>query len=139
MDIKHSYSFKAVYEDGTVIEQNETDTSEILEGRSRFFDVLEKEKESKLVRFEINGETNKAAVDLIDGHFELNDTRFWQHRPDLEGYTDFRVIYYRTVKRTMNLERELLSGEILGYAIGWQVTETDGNGKEKNVQRIMVI
>lgn len=139
MDIFHTYTFKAVYEDGTVIEQNETDTSEIEEGRSRFFDVLEKEKESKLIEFSISGKEKELKVSLEDGHFELNGVRFLQHRPDLEPYKDFRIIYYRTVKRVMSLEGSQLSGQVLGYTVGWQVTEKDDSGKEKNIQKTVTI
>lgn len=139
MDIKHTYRFKAVYEDGSVLEQNESDKSEIQEGKSRFFDVLEKEKQTKLLTFEIASDKNTVRVSLVDGHFELNGVKFLQHRPDLNPYTDFRLIYYRTVRRVVEMGGNHLDAQVLGYTIGWQVTEKDADGKEKNVQKTLTI
>lgn len=132
MNIPHTYSFTALYEDGTIIELDRFDP----EGDkclcredgtgSRFTDVKEKEKESKLVSFVIHNDHYSAGVDLTDGHFEINSIPFWQHRPDLDGYQDFRVIYYRTVQQTISQSGEVLSGEVMAYVVGWQTNDEDG-------------
>lgn len=139
MEVIHRYKFVATYEDGTVIEQNESDISEIDEAKSRFFDVLEKAKEVKLVSFVLKGEGFEAGVDLRDGHFEINGVPFFQHRPDLDPYKDFRIIYYRTVQRLLSQTGETISAEAVAYCIGWQVTHTDAGGNEKNVQRVILV
>lgn len=138
-DIKHTYSFTAVFEDGTVIEHDHNDengdTSLTVEGGNRFTDVMEKSKESDLVSFVIHNDEQSLGVDLRDGHFELNSIPFWQHRPELTTYKDFRIVYYRTVQRILNqVTTEEIDAQVLGYTVGWQVTH-DG----KNVQRFVVV
>jgi len=134
MKLEHTYKFVATYEDGTVIEMNEDDSSITGQGSS-FTDVLNKEKESKLISFVITDGQNIAGVDLQDGHFELNGIPFFQHRPDLTPYKDFRIIYYRTVRQEVRMTNlEPISGKILFYCIGWQV---DYNGT--NVQKFICI
>lgn len=135
MDIAHTYRFAAFFEDGTVIEQNDTDTSTKEKGKNSYFDVLEKEKESKLVSFVIhNGET-QVGVDLQDGHFEINGVPFFQHRSDLTPYKDFRTIYFRTVQRQIHQQTGVeISASCVGYTVGWQVTY-----KGENVQRTITI
>ena len=132
--LEHIYKFTAIYEDGTVIEQNDTDTSEIEEGKSRFYDVLKKGEDTKLLSFVIHNDDIQVGVDLVDGHFEMNGVPFFQHRPDLEPYNDFRVIYYRTVRHVLSQEGQILESYILGYAVGWQTTH-----EGKNVQRIVMV
>jgi hypothetical protein len=128
VDIQHTYSFTAVYEDGTIIEQNETDTSERVEGKSRFTDVLDKENESKLVSFVIHNNEKSFGVDLTDGHFEVNGIPFFQHRPELVNYKDFRIIYFRTVQRVYNVQtHDEVSSLATAYTIGWQVTHIGEN------------
>jgi hypothetical protein len=129
--LEHIYNFTAFYEDGSIIEQNEEDKSELLEGKSRFYDVLEKEKESKLISFVLHNDEFQIGVDLRDGHFEMNGIPFFQHRPDLQNYEDFRIIYYRTVKHGMNSEGQIIASEILGYSIGWQTTYEGTNVKKE--------
>lgn len=138
MDIKHTYSYTAVFEDGHIIERDmndpEGDKSLTTEAGSRFTDVQNYEKTSKLISFVIHNNQISWGVDLRDGHFEVGGIPFWQHRPDLEPYKDFRVIHYRTVRRTLNQETGEQTGETLAYAVGWQVTH-----KGENVQRIVVV
>lgn len=139
MDIQNTLFYRAFFVDGSVIDQSESDLSEIDATRSRFFDVLQRDAQTPLVKFALIGEDRAVAVDLRDGHFELNGTSFFQHRPDLEPYRDFRIIYYRTVRRGLSQTGETVEGTVLAYTIGWQVTHRDESGKERNVQRIIVI
>ena len=137
-DLKHLYSYTAVYEDGTVIEMDRNDPkgdaclSRTDGTGSRFTDVQEKEKESKLISFVIHNDEVSLGVDLVDGHFEVNGIPIWQHRPDLTNYTDFRVIYYRTVERVINqADGEEVESNILGYTVGWQTTYDGENVKRE--------
>lgn len=160
-DIKHTYSFTAVFEDGTIIEHDcNGDDFSVMEGAQRIkpngtsftdvsyksgtLDVTEEQKElaeemkaqsSKLISFVLHNDEFSWGVDLTDGHFEINGVPFWQHRPDLNPYKDFRVMYWRTVVREIHQETtEVTGGQAIGYTLGWQVTH---NGE--NVQRFIVI
>lgn len=136
MDIKHTYSYTATFEDGTQIFRDMNDpNSDKCQTRSdgtgsRFTDVQEKDKESKLVSFVVHNDTHSFGVDLRDGHFEINGIPFFQHRPDRDGYKDFRIIHYRTTQINMNQSFDQVSGGIVGYGVGWQITH-DG----KNIQK----
>ena len=136
--IEHTYSYTAAYEDGTIIQHDckdpEGDKCLSAEQGSRFTDVLNKGKESKLTSFVLHNDKQTVGVDLRDGHFEFNGVPFWQHRPDLNNYTDFRIIYYRTVRHSMHQQTRETSGEILWYVLGWQVTF-----EGKNVEKIVLI
>jgi hypothetical protein len=136
-EIPHIYSYTATFEDGTTIVQDHTDPDGDIsltraDGTgSRFTDVQEKEKESKLICFVIHNDEHSLGVDLRDGHFELNGFPFWQHRPDLDNYKDFRIIYVRTVQHVINQQSgEVISGGILGYSVGWQTTHHGENIKK---------
>ena len=141
-----TYLFRAVFEDGTIIRQTIDDASLLPEGialnKSAFFDVLEKEKESKLLRFSILNmvQANCWEVDLQYGIFRHNGAEF---RATPEQFLpipspDYRLIYFRDVRRYQNNtfkivsenEAVLESQEDVGYDIiyyiGWQ---TDINGK----------
>ncbi len=136
MEIKHLYNFTAVFEDGTVIKQDRNDPngdrSLTQENGSRFTDVQNKEKESKLVSFVVHDDTNSWGVDLRDGHFEINGRPFFQHRPDLEPYKDFRVIFYRTNRAEISpVTREILATDTKFYGLGWQVTYKNENVKRQ--------
>lgn len=136
MDIPNVYSYTATFEDGSTIEYNcnipDDDKSLTTEGGSRFTDVLKKGEKSPLVSFVMHNEQLSFGVDLVDGHFEINGVGFYQHRPDLTPYQDFRIIYYRTVERVMSQDGTEISAQVKGYNIGWQVTY---NGE--NIQRTM--
>ncbi len=138
MDIQHIYSYTATYEDGSSITMDandiNSDVSVLDSAKSKFFDVLEKEKESKLISFVLHNAERSVGVDLRDGHFEINGIPFFQHRPDLNSYKEFRVIYYRTVQRTMNMIGQEIESGVLAYSIGWQVTY-----KNENVQRTLMV
>jgi hypothetical protein len=122
MDIVHVFKFTAAFEDGTVIEQNDEDISVVDKTRSCYFDVKEKEKESKLVSFVIHNDSYSLGVDLRDGHFELNGIPFFQHDPIITPYENFEIEYYRTVVREIRQDGTQISGIIDSYTVGWKVT-----------------
>lgn len=140
MDIKHLYSYTATFEDGTQIvhDKEGSDASTKHVGGTTFTDVIEKEKESKLISFVLHNEETSVGVDLRDGHFEINGVPFFQHRPDLppsSGYKDFRIIYARTVQRFINqVSGQEVGNTTVGYTVGWQITH---NGE--NIQRTITI
>src|ERR1043165_5206228 len=129
--IQNFYLFVASFEDGTQIFQDETDISRINPEKSQFFDVLEKEKESKLISFVLLGQGAPFGVDLRDGHFEVAEVPFFLHRNDRQQLSEFRIIYFRNLKHEINpVSGEMVS--FLGYTIGWQTTF-----EGKNIQKFI--
>lgn len=126
------YLFKAIYNDGTVYEQNAEDRSIIdPEKRSCFYDI----DHSKLVAFTLKGDGHEYGVDLRDGHFEIDGIPFVMHEMPLK---DFRLVFFRKHTHSFNVKvddgthREI--DHKIAYRIGWQCTV---NGK--NYQEIMQI
>lgn len=130
------YTFTAQFADGSIIVQDADDRSTLdPEKRSAFFDVCEKQKESALVHFKIEGEGHTYAVDLMDGHFEVDGVPFKM----IDGYLpEYRIVYYRRRKQhlTMGVDGSNPVERDGGteYCFGWQCT-LDG----KNYQRVMEI
>ncbi len=135
MSLKHTYGFTATFADGTQIEHdpNGSYDSKLFEKKTLFTDVQHKEKESKLISFVVHNDTLSWGVDLQDGHFEINGVAFWQHRPDLTPYKDFRIIYTNTTQRVISqVSGEELNSGVVAYTVGWQVTH-----EGKNVQKTL--
>lgn len=132
--MQNHYLFIATFEDGTQIFQDENDTSSLIPTKSQFYDVMEKSKDSPLKCMVLVGDGLPTfGVDLEDGHFEVNGVGFYQHRVDRDELSDFRIIYYRNVRRDLDQSsgHEVVT---IGYTLGWQ-TEYEG----KNIQKIIKI
>jgi hypothetical protein len=127
------YLFAAHFADGTSIIQTEEDKSETTPGRNCFYDVLERQKTIPLISFAVFNDENVFAVDLRDGHFEVNQTPFFQFRHDLETLANFRIIYYRN--NYIQSFSDGSSAHFIGYTIGWQANDSKG----RNVERIIKI
>lgn len=138
------YLFTATFADGSTIEQTPDDKSTIEpEKRSQFYDVLKLAETKELVRFELRLRehaiagptgvpTERYAVDLRDGHFEVNGVPFRMHEDSVVG---FELIYFRqhthSFNQTQHTTREV-SHDIV-FRIGWKLK---GN---QNYQRVMQI
>lgn len=125
------YLFTAEYNNGATYQQTPEDVSINDPKKSCFYDI----DHTKLVKFTLKGEGHTYAVDLRDGHFEIDGVPFYMHEdPDLVA---FRLIFFRqhthTIQQSRDKDREL-SHEIV-YRFGWQ-TETV---KGENYQRVMQI
>jgi|SRR6185369_13462726 len=132
MDLK--YLFECEFQDGSIITQSADDVSKINPTRSRFFDVLKKDKETPIIRFALTGENTYLLVDLRDGHFELNGVSFDCHETLPEENPLRRLIFYRQHTHNFNHvpttgETEQLSHDI-AYCIGWQATISGKSFKE---------
>ena len=92
-----------------------------------FFDV----RQDDVARFTLTGDGHSYAVDLTDGHFEVDGVPFKMHEEPLK---DFRLIFFRKHTHNFNLEYKELSHDVV-YRMGWQTT----NEKGENVQRVMEI
>lgn len=130
-----AYLFECHFSDGTAIVQTPEDISSIDPTRSEFFDVLQRTED--IESFGIYNNENTYAVDLRDGHFEINGIPFEVHGDD-ELPVDInqcklRLIYFRRHRHTVTLG---LDGEEhdVAYHVGWQTT-IDG----KNYQRTISV
>jgi len=124
------YLFTVAYKDGSTYKQNPEDRSATEpEKRSCFFDV----RQDDVARFELNGEGHGYAVDMTDGHFEIDGVPFRMHEEELSG---FRLIFFRQHTHQFSVGAESnkeLSHDIV-YRIGWQCTVGG-----KNYQQVMHI
>lgn len=75
-------------------------------------------------------------VDLMDGHFEINGTKFFMHEE--RSLKDFRIIYFRSHSHHLRVHadnsKEEIAHEIV-FRMGWQTNDENGN----NIQRVMEI
>ena len=121
------YLFTARYADGTCYEQNLADVSTADPSRSCFYDV----DQERLARFELRGHGHVYAVDLADGHFEVDGAAFRFHEDRL---ADYRLVFFRRHTHTFNAGHDEIRHAVV-YRMGWQATDADGH----NVQRVMEI
>lgn len=136
--LKLKYLFTAYFEDGTLIDQGD-DKSLLDEKRSRFFDVLEYEKTSKLVRFSLIsaevGEgilTDEYSVDLTTGVFSVNGVEFEACDQNFIPTEPLRIVYFRETrveKNVMTTTGKVISERfyVNKYYIGWQTTYNGTN------------
>lgn len=131
MNNQLKYLFSVQYKDGSVYQQNESDTSTIdPEKRSSFYDVAQRLNE--VGTFTLVGDGHKYMVDLLSGLFAIDDVPFRMHEERLE---DYKLVFFRQHTHTYNAEtREELDHKLV-YRFGWQAKDKD----DKNVERIMQI
>ena len=123
-----TFLFDAVFSDGSFITQNEDDVSLITPGKNCFYDVLQRIDE--VVTFELFDHEHSYAVDLRDGHFEIDGLLFQAHDPDIRFPPDakFRLVYFKRNRI------HHCGGEITGidtvFHVGWQTTIDGKNYKQ---------
>lgn len=121
------YLFKAIYEDGTILEQTQDDRSLIDPAKSTFFDI----DHSKLIAFGLeDGGDTAVVVDLRDGSFQVNGVPFYIYDKEVK---DRRLIYFR--RNTIAFDQNLAQhGHNIAYHIGWQGNDPVTG---ENVQRVL--
>lgn len=136
MELK--YLFTSLMQSGEYIIQDQSDSSVVVPGRNRFFDVLEEIKNNNhvlmfcLVNQESREENRQIIndsylVDLRTGEFVINGAKFFLH--DLnEKLNNFRLIFYKTRKEHFIGSANVGSETI--YHLGWQANNEAG----KNIQ-----
>ena len=124
------YLFRALLNNGTILEQNQEDSSKFVPGKNSFYDVLQ--EISSVRAFSLNNvETgDEYLVDLADGHFEINQIPFLMYD---EPVKNPRLIYFR--RNVVSVFGDNVSQGISSYHFGWQWNCSDGS----NIQRIMKI
>jgi hypothetical protein len=110
------YLFAAQFNDGAMMYQTHDDVSELDKTKSKFYDVLQKEKEVPLIAFALQGEGNQYTVDLRDGHFEINGVPFFLHEDPAEN---IRLVFFRRHTHDFNADSEE-ENHTVEYYIGWQ-------------------
>lgn len=123
------YLFTATFEDGTIIAQPANDASVLNpQKRSAYYDVEETRKTKKLVRFELrcieSGPARIFAVDMTDGHFEVNGVVFFMHGDEQLG--ELRPVFFRRHTHTFT-HGGAETSHSMSYNLGWQC---DIAGKE---------
>jgi len=123
------YKFIAQYSDGTIYRQNDEDVSITDPVRSSYYDVAH----DKLIGFILQDiEDHSYFVDLLDGHFEINEIPF--KLTDVE-VTNRRLIYFRRHLHHFGQLDGVEQSHTIAFHVGWQ-----GNDKEgKNVQHTLII
>lgn len=125
------YLFIATLKDGTSIAQTHDDVSITNPSKSAFYDIIDKDVEKFYL---LDAEGNNYGVDLSDGAFYINGAKIFIHDRNEEILSNFRLIYFRRVKKDFNINYEEIDTQIT-YLLGWQCNNSEG----KNVKRIMEI
>lgn len=131
------YLFDVEFTDGTTYTQNAEDRSLIdPEKRSCFFDVMQALENGKKIKyFMLSNGKDVYAVDLRDGHFEINGKSFYMH--DRRDLCDLKIVFYRQHDIAFTLGQiysPLEKERSTVFCFGWQVT-VDG----ENIKRVMEI
>lgn len=139
--LKLRYLFTATFQDGTTIEQTPEDVSKFsppvkdengeLKGKSRFFDVLEYEKESPLVQFSLKEVSrlgvlfNQVDLDLTTGIFTVNGLQVNIAEQLFIPQAPLRLIYVRETHIQQDVSQK--TGKMVDerfyvnrFLIGWQ-------------------
>src|SRR5574343_657152 len=116
------YLFQCLLIDGTIIKQTQEDKSAAVEGKNAFFDVLSRFSEVRA--FGLYNEEDEYLVDLLDGHFEINQRAF--KICDEEQLLNFRLIFFKRNIISVNLSSNDESRQI-EYHFGWQANRPDGS------------
>lgn len=122
------YKFIAQYNDDTTFEQNAEDVSSKDPKRSAFYDV----DQERLTGFALYDNDHVYAVDLLDGHFEINGIPFHATTTPVNNR---RLIFFRRHQHNFNADMEE-QNHTIEYHLGWQGNEVDTN---KNIQRTIII
>ncbi len=131
------YLFRAEFDDCKEIRQTLDDKSVLdPENRSQFYDVLEYQKQHRLLSFTLEDESHIYKVDLQDGHFEIDGTPFKMHEKQFAVY---ELIFYRNHTHTFlqtvgagEPTTEETSHKVV-YRIGWKAKEDQ---KEQRVLQV---
>jgi len=114
------YLFKALFENGKVLEQNDSDISLINPQKSCFYDVLHEESNGNPVTlFELHGDSKTIGVNLLNGSFHVNGVNFSLY----ENPVDLKLIYFR--RHICGLTNGKINSQGTSFHIGWQIKGTD--------------
>lgn len=126
------YLFRALFEDGTEIEQTPEDVSCVDPRKSAFYDVISKTN-SRLCFFQISdSHGNSFSVNLQDGHFEANNLPMWLQPVATDTIPPggrYELIYCRDHRHQFQIGGDGAVQEDnhqVGFRIGWNYAAPDG-------------
>lgn len=125
-----SFKFHAYFQDGTEIIQTDADESSIKEGKSAFFDVQEKLKETGLNFFSLVGENGIYTIDFINQKFIVGVSAFSMLDQD-ETITDPKLIYFREVFQHNTSQDGTLPPYVARYFLGFEGKNENGKVVKK--------
>lgn len=125
-----SFKFHAFFQDGTEIIQTDADESSIKEGKSAFFDVLEKLKDTKLNFFSLSGENGVYTVDLVNQRFIVGVSSFSMLGQD-EIINDPKLIYFREVLQHNTMADGVQPPFVARYFLGFEGKNEHGKVVQK--------
>src|SRR5471030_1660418 len=132
-----SYLFEAHLNDGTLIQQTEEDISQIDPLRSAYYDVIQRKDD--IVAFGIYNNDHTYAVDLRDGHFEINGAPFYvmSGDPKLTENQKYELVYFRRHVQTMVVGAvEFEEESPVEYFIGWKtIIKNAETGEDECITR----
>ena len=118
-----AYLFEAHLKDGTLIQQTPEDVSKLDPTRSAYYDVVQRKADVEV--FGIFNDDHTYAVDLRDGHFEIDGLPFnvLSGDPQLPEGQKLELVYFRRHIQTMVLGAvEIAEEEPTEFFIGWKTT-----------------
>jgi hypothetical protein len=118
------YLFTCHFSDGTTIRQSAEDVSQLDPTKSAFYDVSHRLKD--VVKFVLSDGQHTCAVDLTDGHFEIDGFSFYAHEELSDA--EYRLIYFRRHQHNRAMGR--VDAHSVEYFIGWQTTIDGKNCQE---------
>lgn len=127
-----AYLFECHFTDETVLFQTQDDVSTLDPTKSAFYDALQRADE--IAVFGIVNDEHTYAVDLRDGHFEIDGIPFVVHSGDELPTTDctYRIVYFRRVRQSVTMGYTEMASVDTEYHIGWQTT-IDGKNYQKTI------
>jgi hypothetical protein len=121
--MKLSYLFECHLNDGTLIQQTPEDVSVLDPTRSAYYDVVQRKADVEV--FGIFNDDHTYAVDLRDGHFEIDGVPFnvLSGDPVLAVDQKLELVYFRRHIQTMVLGAvEMIEEAPTEFFIGWKTT-----------------
>lgn len=122
--MKLAYLFECHLTDGTVIHQSPEDVSQINLSRSAFFDVAQRLDDVQV--FGLYNDEHTYAVDLRDGHFEIDGVPFNIHTALIELLPEqkLELVYFRRHVH-ISTQGQVMSEDqshTIEYFFGWKTT-----------------
>jgi hypothetical protein len=125
-------TFYAQFNDGTLFAQDENDVHPTKQDKSSFTYLLEEAVlHDGIASFWLDGNGRNYLVDLKDGHFEIDGTRFNAHEQDLAP-KDLRLVYFRRHTHKMNIYGMEVAHDV-EYFLGWQMTDDEGKNHQQTI------
>jgi hypothetical protein len=135
--------FKAIFEDGTAIEQTAADVSPTDPTRSAFYDVMLRLNEIALFALFKDGK-QVACADLRSGLFDVGGTVFSAHPQHFIPTTPLELVYFRDTRVDSTVESTMSDGPkflrrwsqpkevsrkhfVAAYYIGWHAKDNKGH------------